>query len=267
MLLDGKVVLITGASQGIGAACVKAFRAENARLVLNALPDGLLDRFAAQKDTLLCPGDLTDTAVRQKFVDLALERFGRVDVLVNNAGVGLYAPPSTVPIDLARRMFDLNVFVPLALGQLVMPHMRQQRSGAIVNVGSVGGYVSLPWAVMYCASKFALHAVNDSQRRELLRDGVRVSKVCPGIVETDFRDHVLGGVAPPKVADIKRVVTPEQVAGTIVRAAKTGAHTLYVPQIGRAFTALDAISSRVMDWYLMRKDATVSAQKDVAPFR
>jgi short-subunit dehydrogenase len=169
--------------------------------------------------------------------------------------VGLYAPPSTVNVELARRMFDVNVFAPLALSQLAIAVMRKQGGGAIVNVGSVGGYVSLPWAVMYCASKFALHAVSDSQRRELAKEGIRVTKVCPGIVDTEFREHVLGGAAPPKVADIKRVVSPDQVAATIVKAARTGAHTLYVPQIGRLFTALDAISSRVMDWYLLQKDA------------
>ncbi len=253
MSLDGRVVLITGASLGIGAACVQAFRAEGARLALTALDDGLLEPLA-NKDTVVCPGDLTDAAIQRRFVDAALQRFGRIDVLVNNAGVGLYAPPSTVPADLARRMFEVNVFAPLTLSQLVIPHMRKQRSGSIVNVGSVGGYVSLPWAVMYCASKFALHAISDSQRRELVNDGIKVSKVCPGIVDTRFRDHVLGGAAPPKVADIKRVVSADQVAATIVRAAKTGAHTLYVPSIGRAFTALDAISSRVMDWYLLAKD-------------
>jgi len=172
---------------------------------------------------------------------------------VNNAAVGLYAPPSTADIGLCRRLLDLNVLAALGMAQLVIPQMRSRRAGTIVNIGSVGGYVSLPWAVMYCASKFAVHAVSDSLRRELKRDGIQVLKVCPGIVATRFRENVLGGTAPADVEAIRRIVTPEAVAKGILRGIGRRASAVYVPRIGRLFTAMDFVAPWLMDWYVARK--------------
>ncbi|MCW5976868.1 MAG: SDR family NAD(P)-dependent oxidoreductase [Bryobacteraceae bacterium] len=252
MDLRERVAIITGASEGIGAATARAFRREGARLVLNALaapPDDLAEGDAVAH----CIGDVTEEAARRRIVELAAGRFGRVDILINNAAVGLYAPPSSVPADLARRLFDINVIAPLALTQLVIPVMRRQRSGAIVNLGSVGGGVSLPWAVVYCASKFAMHAVSDSQRRELARDGIHVMKVCPGIVDTRFRENVLAGQAPSRVESIRRIVTSEQVADGIVRGLRARRRNVYVPPIGKLFMTMEFLSPRLMDWYVARK--------------
>jgi short-subunit dehydrogenase len=103
-----------------------------------------------------------------------MEQWGRIDVLINNAGVGQYGFPSLVDTEVSKRMFDVNVFSPLALAQLVIPQMRVRGSGVIVNIGSVGGKVSLPWAVMYRSTKWALHCIDDSLRRELAESGVRL---------------------------------------------------------------------------------------------
>lgn len=142
-----------------------------------------------------------------------------------------------------RRLFDVNVFAALALAQLVAPVLRRNHAGFIVNIGSVGGKVSLPWAAIYCASKFALHAINDSLRRELSTD----DKVCPGIVETHFREHVLSGGAPDPVSDIRRTVSPASVAEEVVRGIERGSRTVYVPRSGKLFTSLDELSSRTME--------------------
>lgn len=232
MNLRDKVVIVTGASQGLGEAVARELQKKGALLSLSALPEPGFEERAGDR-CLVTPGDLTDGRVRSSVVERTLDRFGRVDALINNAGVGLYAPPSIVDLDLARRLYELNVFAPLALAQLVIPHFRRQGSGSIVNIGSVGGFVSLPWAVMYCSSKFALHAISDSLRRELSQEGIHVMKVCPGIIETKFRDHVLAGHAPARVTDIKRVVTPEQVARGVVRGMERRSRTVYVPWIGK----------------------------------
>jgi short-subunit dehydrogenase len=246
------VVLITGASQGIGAACARLFQKEGAKVSLLALPEAGFEN--GDEDRLISAGDITDDAFRRSAVQNTIDRFGRIDVLINNAAVGLYAAPSLVDIQLARRLFDVNVFSALALTQLVIPHMRAQRGGTIVNIGSVGGRVSLPWAVMYCASKFATHAVNDSLRRELQGEGIRVMKVCPGIVDTKFRDSVLSGKAPRPVENISRIVSPDQVAQALLKGLKTSAQTVYVPALlARAFMALESISPRLMDWYVRRQ--------------
>ena len=249
---NGKVVLITGASDGIGASCAKLIGQRGAKVTLTALPD---ENFkAAESDSrIVVPGDITSAAVRAEAVNRTIARFGRIDVLINNAGVGQYGYPTEVDTEISKRMFDVNVFSALALAQLVVPHMRQQKSGTIVNIGSVGGKVSLPWAVMYCATKWALHCVDDSLHRELQGTGIRVMKVCPGIVDTKFRDHVLAGAAPGRVEDIRRVVSPDQVANAVIKGVERGKRTVFVPKIGIIFTSLDFFAPSIMDWYLRGK--------------
>jgi short-subunit dehydrogenase len=249
---NGKVVLITGASDGIGASCAKLIGQRGAKLSLTGLPvEGFTPE--ATDARVVVPGDITSAAVRAEVVGRTVERFGRIDVLINNAGVGQYGYPTEVDTEISKRIFDVNVFSALALTQLVVPHMRAQKAGTIVNIGSVGGKVSLPWAVMYCATKWALHCVDDSLHRELLGTGIRVMKVCPGIVDTKFRDHVLAGTAPGRVEDIRRVVSPEQVASAVMRGVERGKRTVFVPKIGFLFTSLDFFAPRVMDWYLRGK--------------
>ena len=252
MQINGSVVLISGASEGIGCACAAALRRRGANISACALP-GSTWELAVDDGIQRFEGDITDGAFRQSWIDATLERSGRIDGLINNAGVGLYAPPTKAPLDEVRRLFDVNVFAALALAQLVAPVLRRNRAGFIVNIGSVGGKVSLPWAAMYCASKFSLHAISDSLRRELSTDGIHVMKVCPGIVETRFRDHVLSGLAPDPVSDIRRTVSPARVAEEIVRGIERGSRTVYVPRLGKLFTSLDELSSRTMDWYIARK--------------
>jgi short-subunit dehydrogenase len=247
-----KVVLITGASDGIGASCAKLIGQRGARLSLTALPG---DAFTKEDSEfrIVTPGDITSPAIRSEVVERTMARFGRIDVLINNAGVGQYGYPTEVDTEISKRIFDVNVFSALALTQLVVPHMRDKKSGTIVNIGSVGGKVSLPWAVMYCATKWALHCVDDSLHRELEGTGIRVMKVCPGIVDTKFREHVLAGTAPGRVEDIRRVVSPDQVASAVIRGVERGKRTVFVPKIGFLFTSLDFFAPRVMDWYLRGK--------------
>lgn len=247
-----KVVLITGASEGIGAGCAKLIGQRGAKLALTALPGEDFKRKESDS-RIVIPGDITSAATRTDVVQRTIDRFGRIDVLINNAGVGQYGYPTEVDTEISKRMFDINVFSALALAQLVVPQMRAKKSGVIVNIGSVGGKVSLPWAVMYCATKWALHCVDDSLHRELAGTGIRVMKVCPGIVDTKFRDHVLAGTAPGRVEDIRRVVSPDQVASAVIRGIERGKRTVFVPKIGFIFTSLDFFAPRIMDWYLRGK--------------
>jgi len=249
---SGKVVVITGASDGIGASCAKLIGQRGAKLVLTGLPN---ENFQDEESDsrLNIPGDITSAQTRAKVVERAIDRFGRIDVLINNAGVGQFGYPTEVEIEISRRVFDVNFFSALALTQLVVPHMRSQRSGAIVNIGSIAGKVALPWAVMYCATKWAVHCIDDALHRELLGTGIRVMKVCPGIVDTRFRDHVLAGAPPGRVEDIRRVVSADQVASAVIRGLERGKRTVFVPRIGFIFTSLDFFAPRVMDWYLRGK--------------
>jgi short-subunit dehydrogenase len=259
-----RVALITGASGGIGSALVQEFLNARWQVSATSLPGPSLDRLAGP-DVLIVAGDITSEEVRRDIVQQTLARFGKIDVLINNAGVGLYASPTGVPQDLMLRLFDVNVFAALALTQAVIPSMQRLGSGSIVNIGSVAAFSSLPWAAAYCASKSALHSFNDALRRELRKDGIRVIKICPGIVDTPFRSNVLGGVAPAKVASIQRVVSPQAVAAAILRGIENRSRTVYVPEIGRLFRLVEFVSPGLMDWYTERlaestADSTVESQ-------
>lgn len=250
--LTSGVAVITGGSQGIGAACVRRFVENGWAVATVALPgEDFEDRADGAVEVL--SGDLTDEDVRRRLIEGTLERWGRIDALVNNAGVGLYAPASNVDTDRLRRVFDVNFTAALRMAQLVVPTMRRQGAGTIVNIGSVAGEAALPWAAGYGASKAALHAVTDCLRRELRQDGIRVVKVCPGIVATEFRKHALGGVAPSEVLKLRFVVSAEAVAEAVWRGVKSGTgRTIYVPRIGRVFTAMEHLCPWLMDWYLGR---------------
>jgi NAD(P)-dependent dehydrogenase (short-subunit alcohol dehydrogenase family) len=257
-----RVVLITGGSQGIGAATVQRFLDKGWKVSTVALPGENLNRWSS-RSVLSIEGDLTSKQLRRAVVEGTLERFGRIDALVNNAGIGLYGSPSSLPTDLLGRLFDVNAIAPLDLAQLVIPVMRRQGKGTIVNIGSVAGNVSMPWAVGYCASKFALHALNDSLRLELRRDRIRVVKVCPGIVATKFRDNVIWGAVPRKLADLRPVISPETVAKAIYRAVDSPwLNTVYVPELGRIFSAVQRYCPALMDWYLQRVGADHTVETD-----
>ena len=251
MIWTGSAGIITGASEGIGASCARRLKQLGARLSLNGLPSPSFPDSESDSE-IVTPGDITDKAVRERIVERTLRVFGRIDFLVNNVGVGQYGYPTEVDTEISKRLFDINVFAPLALTQLVVPVMRKQKSGVIVNIGSVGGKVSLPWAAMYCATKWAVHCVDDSLRRELRGSGISIVKVCPGIVETNFREHVLAGSAPPPVKGIRRVVTADQVAAAVVLGIEKKKRTVFVPKIGRLFTSLESVAPRAMDVYLRK---------------
>jgi short-subunit dehydrogenase len=246
-----RVVLVTGGSRGIGAACVRAFHSAGWSVSTIAL--GPADEDTTHPHGVLTMhGDITQTRVRELAVKRTLNAFGRIDVLINNAGVGLYGPPAELSRELFIRILEVNVFAALAMAQLVLPVMRKQDSGTIVNIGSVAGTVALPWAAGYCASKAALHSIHDSLRRQLRRSRVRLIKVAPGIVDTDFRAHVLAGAPPRSVRQIRRVVSADAVAAAILRGIGQRRKTIYVPQISALFTLLGSIAPGLMDLYLSR---------------
>jgi short-subunit dehydrogenase len=199
---------------------------------------------------LIIPGDVTTERSRAAALARTLREYNRVDVLVNSAGVGLYASPSETSIANFSRLLEVNALGPLALAQMVIPIMKEQGGGTIVNIVSVAGRVALPWAAAYSASKFAMGSIHDSLRREFRRDPIQFVKVCPGIVDTDFRNNVLAGFAPPAVRRIRRVVSADAVAVSIIRAVERGRRTVYVPWIGAIFALMDAVAPRLMDFYL-----------------
>jgi short-subunit dehydrogenase len=238
MRVDGKVVLITGASEGIGAACAAEFARCGAKLSLAARNEGGLAR-AGGAEALITPGDLTDEAARRRVVDRTLERYGAIDILINNAAVGLYDPAWRAPEDATRRMWEVNYFALLGMIRLVAPHMRTRRSGTIVNVGSIAGKLTLPWLTLYSSTKSAVGSLTEGLRMELRRDNVHAMLVCPGYVKTNFQQNVLGGAPPSDIQRSRKMaITPAECAIDIRRGVERQARTVLSPASGWLLVAL-----------------------------
>ncbi len=193
--LSEQVILITGASTGIGAALARllAVKALGIRLVLAARSQDKLEQVAndcskAGADVLVVPTDMANVEQVTALAGSAIERFGRVDSLVNNAGYGQMGPVELIPIEAATRQFQVNLLGTLALIQAVIPTMREQGGGRIINISSIGGRMAFPFGGLYSSSKFALEGLSDALRMELDAFNIKVSVIEPGPVSTDFFD-------------------------------------------------------------------------------
>ena len=253
MNIRDKVVLITGASEGIGAACVRSFRDRGAKVVLTARSLPKLEAEAREGEVVVA-ADLMEVSGRRRIVDAALERHGRIDILINNAGVGLYASSWCASDDEARQLFELNFFAPLDLIRRVVPVMRKHRSGCIVNVSSIAGKMTLPWLSLYSASKYAICSLTDGLRMELRSSGIRAIAVCPGYVRTDFQRHVIGAARAPGAVAQSRflLISARQCAEAIARGVESDARTVVTPWTGWLAVAFARLFPRVFDSQLVR---------------
>ena len=191
--LNSQVIIITGASSGIGEATVRRLVRGGAKVVIFARRADQLKTLAKELDptgasVLTVAGDVTSDADRRQLVAATLEKFGRIDGLVNNAGYGTRGPVEIVPVDAIRKNFETNLFSLIALTQLVLPHMRERGDGCVVNIGSVAGKIARPMSSVYDSTKHALEAITDGLRGELKPFGVRVTLIRPGFIVTEFID-------------------------------------------------------------------------------
>jgi NAD(P)-dependent dehydrogenase (short-subunit alcohol dehydrogenase family) len=191
-----RVILVTGCSSGIGRATALDAAGRGHRVFATARNRNDLAELERRENLETLALDVTDAGAVRAAVDAALARAGRLDALVNNAGYGQYGAVEEVTLDEWRAQFEVNLFGAIAAIQAVLPTMRRQRSGTIVNVSSVSGRVSIPFAAPYSASKYALEAVSDALRIELAAFGIRVVLVEPGPIETQFTDRARAMVGP-----------------------------------------------------------------------
>ncbi len=230
-----KTALVTGASSGIGAETARALRSLGYTVYGAARRTDRLADLGAEGIRPLSL-DLTDDASVVAAVDTIIGETGRIDVLVNNAGYGSYGAVEDVPLDEARRQFEVNVFGLGRLVQLVTPHMRSRRSGMIINVSSMGGRLTTPLGGWYHATKYAVEALSDALRMELAPFGIDVVVVEPGGIRTEWSgiaaDHLEETAKGSAYADQAAAVagsmrseeirarqsSPSVIAGTIRRA-------------------------------------------------
>ena len=187
--LEGKVVLITGGSRGLGLLLAREVIRQGARVAICGRDRETLDRAAEDLRrrggrvlTVAC--DMAQQADVQRLVAEVLEQWGRIDVLVNNAGIIQTGPMEVMTIDDYRSAMDTHYWGPLYAILEVLPFMRRRRSGRIVNITSIGGKISVPHLLPYCGSKFALVGLSEGLRSELAKDGIVVTTVCPGLMRT-----------------------------------------------------------------------------------
>lgn len=188
-----KTVLITGASSGIGEETVKGLLAAGHSVYAGARRVDRMQTLAAAGAHLLAL-DVTDETSMSAAVETILEKAGRIDVLINNAGYGSYGALEDVPLDEGRRQFDVNIFGLARLTQLALPTMRAQRSGRIVNISSIGGKLGEPFGCWYHATKFAVEGLSDSLRMELHPFGIDVVVIEPGPIRTEWNTIARDGL-------------------------------------------------------------------------
>jgi len=191
-----QTIWITGASAGIGEAIAKEAANQGAKLILSARRADELERVAAECGLLedqfmIIPMDMTQYEEFDSLVKSAIDRFGSIDYLFNNAGVSTRALASETSIDIDKRVMDINYFGSIALTKAVLPFMSQQKRGHIIVTSSVVGYFSTPMRSAYAASKHALHGFYNALREEIHPDNIRVTILCPGYIKTNISVNAL----------------------------------------------------------------------------
>lgn len=216
---ETKVILVTGASSGIGEAIVRLLSSRGHRLVIGARRT---DRLGALADALRARGGLVDyrslDVTRredvQAFADFALQAHGRIDVIVNNAGIMPLSPMASLKLDEWDAMIDVNIRGVLHGVAAVLPTMQRQQSGQIINISSIGGLSVVPTAAVYCATKYAVRAISDGLRQE--HDKLRVTCVYPGVVESELAGTITDPTAARAMESFRQIaLKPEAIATAI----------------------------------------------------
>lgn len=198
MELQNKVVWLTGASSGIGEALAAAFARNKVKLVLSARREDELRRVAhatglAEQDYMILPLDLENQASFEVKKNEVLQRFGCIDLLINNGGISQRSLAYETEVSVDRKLMEVNYFGTIALSKSVLKHFIERKSGMIVTVTSAVGKFGSPWRSGYAASKHALHGFFDSLRAEVYNDGIQILLVCPGFIQTNVSKNALTG--------------------------------------------------------------------------
>lgn len=258
MELNDRVVLITGASMGIGAATARAFAEHPVRLALLARSEQRLQTLAAELNArpgvtaLPLAADVSDRESVARAVGRTQEAWGAIDILVNNAGVGMSSPIGEIDLILARQLFDINYWGAIHVTEAVLPDMRARRDGLIINISSIIGRRAMPGSGVYCSSKFALNALSESMRVELRPHNIRVVSFYPGVTESEFSRNLLTGDSSVHGQGRMRPTPAAKVGQAIVRAASREPRDAYATLFDRFFVFSAAVAPWLMDWMLAK---------------
>lgn len=193
--IEGKVVVITGASSGLGEASARLLSEQGAKVVLGARRLKRIERLASEikdggAEAIAVETDVTDQKQVNALVEAAIKQYGRVDVMLNNAGLMPHSPLERLKTDDWDRMIDVNMKGVLYGIAAALPHMQKQKSGHIINVSSVAGHLVTPGGAVYCATKHAVRAISEGLRQEVKPYNIRSTIVSPGAVATELPDSI-----------------------------------------------------------------------------
>ena len=232
--LEGRIALVTGASSGFGEAVALGLAKAGAKVALAARREDRLRDLAARitaegGQAHVIVADFTDEAQAQRAVRETETAFGRLDILINNAGVMYLEPVVTADLARWRSMLELNLLGLIAATQAALPGMTARKDGHIVNIASTAGHISNPLAAAYSATKFGVVGFSESLRKEVHKDNIRVTVISPGMAATELRDHIAVEAvqsALNKTAETMRQLTAEDVADAILYAVSRPPHVM-----------------------------------------
>jgi len=266
MQVAGSVVLVTGASAGIGRATALALHRAGARVAMTGRRRDRLEQNAAiMRDALVVPADFADPAAVEAVVDRTVEHYGRLDVLINNAGVSVLSRTDALTPEVAEKLLDVNFIAAVVATNRALPVMRRQHRGLIINVGSPGGLIGVPMYASYAASKAAMHAWTRSLQAEWAGSEIFVSEYHPGLVSTEIHAAAIEKSSlREQVASIDfnasnpsrflrtatEPIRPEKVAADLVECIRQPRLTMYssrAVRFGVALTAIDAFRLRLVN--------------------
>lgn len=258
MKLEQRRILITGASRGIGEATARAFANYPVRLTLLGRDGARLQQIAGDLRTysgveaLPLTADVTRPEEVYSAVDETITAFGGIDILINNAGIGLRSPIAEIDLTAAHQVFDVNFWGAIHCIQAVLPTMRAQHDGLIINISSIIGRRAVPPSSVYCASKFALNALSEAIRVELAPYHIRVVSFYPGVTATHFNKHELSGDSTSYHRNRMPRTPAFKVGRAIVRAARREPRDAYATWFDRVLVAGALAAPWLVDWFLTR---------------
>src|SRR5438477_3628360 len=255
--VSGKVIVVTGASMGIGEAIARIFADRGASVILLSRDAGRAEaargRIGHTERTLALSCDVRNREEIDRVLSLTLHHFNRIDVWVNNAGHGLLDSVAQLDMAACRETFDTNFFGAVESMLAIIPVMKQQGAGTIINISSVAGHIPLRFHAVYSATKFAMNAFGKAARVELKHAGIHVMTVCPGYVRTDFGANAVRGqevrtVRPPTV----RGISAQRVARAVLNGYLKQKREVIVPWIMHPVVKLYQLFPGVVEWGMMR---------------
>jgi short-subunit dehydrogenase len=255
--LHSRRIVITGSSGGIGQALAEAAARRGARLVLAARSadrlQAVADRLASQgAEVLAVPADVTSDADRRRVIQAAVDRFGGLDILINNAGVGSFGHFAESSEAVLRQVMEVNFFAPAELIRLAVPHLQRGAQPAVVNVSSMCGRRGLPAWPEYSASKFALCGLTEALRAEMVRFDIDVLLIVPGLTRSDYFSHMLRNDGRMKIR-VDKGMRPEDVAAGILKALVKNRNETVLGWEARWILRVNRFLPRLVDRLMARK--------------